>query len=104
VPAARPSTSVPVFWKSTALVIVWPVPVRLTFFTVFGTVRVATFTGPVNEAVPPMFCSASASATMLVAFTFAALPLVSIAAPGLLAPARAHPLMPRSHEVSTTSR
>ena len=72
VPPPCPSVSVPVFTGVNKFVTVPPVPVELTFTTVAGTLKVVTFTAPVNAAVPPIFCNCNVPTPItLVPFTSA---------------------------------
>ena len=59
-PPEAPRVSVPVLPNVTALVIVPPVPVSETLFTVFSIVKVPAVTAPVKLAVPPMLLKVKA--------------------------------------------
>jgi hypothetical protein len=79
VPPLCPKVKYPVLWNATNVVIVPPVPVRLTAATVFGTVNVPALTAPVKLAVPPIVCSASVPVPVkLVPVTFANVPVCNV--------------------------
>ena len=71
-PALWPKVNVPVFANATAFVIVLPLAVRDTLFTVLPAVKLVAVTTPVKLAVPPIFSNVKAlMLARLVPVTFA---------------------------------